>query len=108
MYINNESSKINESGNRQGFFIEAGACDGETLSNSLYFEVSISYVSIVLQHLIHYRPFYPLQYKNIRFQILYNFTGLLVEPNPDFLDHLKLKRRNAWILPHCLSVSQYK
>ena len=28
----------------------------------------------------------------------------MVEPNPDFLNELKTKGRNAWILPHCLSV----
>jgi len=56
-----------------GFFIEAGAGDGEIISNTLYFE------------------------------LLYKWTGLLVEPNPDFHDALISKNRNAWILPHCLS-----
>ena len=28
-----------------------------------------------------------------------------MEPNPDFFPDLKLKNRNAWILPHCLSPS---
>ena len=61
---------------KQGFFIEAGASMGEVISNTLYFE---------LKH---------------------NWTGLLVEPNPDFLKELKLKNRNAmWILPHCLSAN---
>ena len=60
---------------KQGFFIEAGASMGEFISNTLYFE---------LKH---------------------NWTGLLVEPNPDFLKELKLKNRNAWILPHCLSAN---
>lgn len=58
---------------KSGFFIEAGACDGESISNSLYFEV------------------------------LRKWTGLLVEPNPDFLKLLREKNRKAWILPHCLS-----
>lgn len=57
----------------RGFFIEAGAGDGEIISNSLYFELK------------------------------YKWTGLLVEPNPDFHDALFSKHRNAWILPHCLS-----
>ena len=60
---------------KQGFFIEAGASKGEFISNTLYFE---------LKH---------------------NWTGLLVEPNPDFLKELKTKNRNAWILPHCLSTN---
>jgi hypothetical protein len=34
---------------------------------------------------------------------LIQWTGLLVEPNPDFHDALLSKHRNAWILPHCLS-----
>ena len=33
------------------------------------------------------------------------WTGLLVEPNPDFHAALYSKLRNAWILPHCLSTT---
>ena len=33
----------------------------------------------------------------------YNWTGLLVEPNPSFLPSLIRKRRNCWILPYCFS-----
>ena len=58
---------------KQGFFIEAGASGGELLSNTLYFETK------------------------------HNWTGLLVEPNPDWWNELKSKNRNAWVLPHCLS-----
>ena len=57
----------------QLFFVEAGAFDGETLSNTLYLELK------------------------------YNWTGLLVEPNPWLVSLLRKKKRNAWILPHCLS-----
>ena len=39
------------------------------------------------------------------FELKHNWTGLLVEPNPDFLKELKTKNRNAWILPHCLSTN---
>ena len=60
-------------GKDPGFYIEAGAADGKTISNSLYFEVE------------------------------YGWTGLLVEPNPDYFDDLIDVHRNAWILPHCLS-----
>ena len=56
-----------------GFFIEAGAACGEHLSNTLYLEM------------------------------IYGWTGLLVEPNPDMLAKLYSKHRNAWVLPHCLS-----
>lgn len=67
---------LNLTSNRNGFFIEAGAAGGETYSNSLYFELK------------------------------YNWTGLLVEPNPDLLKELYVKHRNAYILPHCLSTKK--
>lgn len=58
---------------KKGFFIEAGAADGEGISNTLFFEAK------------------------------YGWTGLLVEANPDELRQLFNKHRNAYILPHCLS-----
>ena len=58
---------------KKGFFIEAGAVDGEYLSNTLFFEMK------------------------------YDWTGLLVEPNPAQLKELYTKHRKAYILPHCLS-----
>ena len=48
---------------KRGFFIEAGAYDGEMLSNSLYLEQRLGW------------------------------TGLLVEPNPDAFSLLQLKKR---------------
>ena len=60
--------------NKPGFYIEAGASEGEYISNTLYFEM------------------------------LYGWGGLLVEPNPYLLEGLYSKNRNAWILPHCLSI----
>ena len=60
---------------KTGFFIEAGAACGEYISNTLYFE------------------------------LLYGWTGLLVEPDPNMLKQLYTKHRNAWIFPHCLSTS---
>ena len=54
--------------NSKGFFIEAGAGDGELLSNTLHFEMK------------------------------HGWTGLLVEPNPDFLKRLKPKNRELLIL----------
>ena len=60
---------------KQGFFVEAGVSNGEHLSNTLYFELK------------------------------YNWTGLLIEPNPNFLKVLKTKNRKSWILPHCLSTN---
>ena len=46
---------------KDGFFIEAGAFDGETFSNTLFFELKK------------------------------NWTGLLVEPNPDAFEILQMK-----------------
>ena len=60
-----------------GFYIEAGAADGESISNTLYFEMH------------------------------HGWTGLLVEPNPDNLAKLIDLNRNAWILPHCLSTKSH-
>ena len=81
---------------RNGFFIEAGAYDGEISSNTLFFELK------------------------------QNWTGLLVEPNPDVFQMLNLKvkcvhvflkwkklpsfhlpsqHRKAWLFGHCLSTN---
>ncbi|CAL4067528.1 unnamed protein product [Meganyctiphanes norvegica] len=58
-----------------GFFIEAGALDGEYLSNTLYLE--------------YYQK----------------WTGLLIEPDPNNFQRLKEKHRKAWISNTCLSTS---
>lgn len=58
---------------KKGFFIEAGAFDGEHLSNSL------------------------------RFELLHQWTGLLVEPNPAVFKELRYKHRRAWTFPNCFS-----
>jgi len=61
------------SGRRGGFFIECGAADGEKLSNSLFFELER------------------------------NWTGILIEANPDFYQALLRKNRRAYALGACLS-----
>lgn len=58
-------------------FLEVGALDGETRSNTLYFE---------------------------RFL---NWTGLLIEPDPLNFAQLLTKNRRAWVSPTCLSVKPY-
>ncbi|XP_013402279.1 uncharacterized protein LOC106167928 [Lingula anatina] len=58
---------------KNGFFVEAGAADGERLSNSLFFE---------------------------RFR---NWTGVLVEANPWDFDKLTKKHRKSNIINACLS-----
>ena len=58
---------------RNGFFVECGAFDGETYSNSLFFELER------------------------------NWTGLLVEANPNNYRTLLEKNRNAYVLGACLS-----
>lgn len=60
-------------GKKKGFFIEAGAYDGEKFSNSLFFEV------------------------------VHKWSGLLVEPNPYVYQDLVKKNRKAWTFPNCFS-----
>jgi len=55
--------------------IQAGAYDGELLSNTLFFELK------------------------------QRWTGLLIEPNPDAFELLKKKNRKAWLLGNCLSTN---
>ena len=60
-----------------GFFVEAGAYDGESISNSLWLEKEKGW------------------------------TGLLVEPNNLVHDALRSKNRKAWFAPVCLSRNNY-
>jgi len=60
-------------GRRNGFFVECGAADGETISNSLFFE---------LQR---------------------NWTGILIEVNAGLHHKLLQKNRRAYVLKACLS-----
>ena len=62
---------------KRGFFIEAGAFDGERLSNTLLFE------------------------------LLHQWTGLLVEPHPLEFGNMLTKHRRAWHLGHCLSTKTH-
>ncbi|KAK7080953.1 hypothetical protein SK128_004344 [Halocaridina rubra] len=62
-------------GMRGGFFLEAGALDGEDKSNSLYFE----------------------KYKG--------WTGLLVEPTPSLFRHLSTLHRKAYSINAAFSLS---
>ena len=64
------------SGRRDGFFVECGAADGETFSNSLFFELAR------------------------------NWTGLLIEANPDYHRALLNKNRRAYVLQSCLSTKR--
>jgi hypothetical protein len=60
-----------------GFFIECGALDGETGSNTLYLERFLGW------------------------------RGLLVEANPSNVEMLKKINRKAWLVPTCLSIKPY-
>lgn len=60
-----------------GFFIEAGAFNGEYLSNTLFLETNR------------------------------NWTGLLVEPNKVAFQGLLTKQRKAWSINSCLSIHKY-
>ena len=60
---------------KNGIFIEAGAYDGEVHSNTLQLELK------------------------------YNWTGLLIEPNPDSFQSLLTKHRKCHAINACLSTS---
>ena len=60
-----------------GFFIEAGALDGEFLSNTLYIEQAN------------------------------NWTGLLIEADDDNFNQLKSKNRKAWLANSCIGTKSY-
>lgn len=62
---------------KNGFFVECGALDGETRSNSLYFERYL------------------------------NWTGLLIEADPLNFAQMLTKNRRAWLSPTCLSKNSY-
>lgn len=62
---------------KKGFFIEAGAWDGEDLSNTIYMETQMEW------------------------------TGLLVEPNIGVYKKLKGKKRNTHSINSCLSIKGY-
>lgn len=64
-------------GLERGFFLECGAVDGETYSNTLLFEMK------------------------------YNWTGVLVEPNPATYRALQRSNRNVFSLNVCLSPSRW-
>lgn len=57
---------------RNGFFLEAGGYDGEQYSNTLYLEKS------------------------------FNWTGILVEPDPVNIKRLLAKNRKAWLMKGCV------
>jgi len=60
---------------RNGFFVECGAFNGEEYSDTLFFEMQR------------------------------NWTGILIEPNPEFHRSILKKNRNALVLRSCLSHS---
>ncbi|KAK4315180.1 hypothetical protein Pmani_013578 [Petrolisthes manimaculis] len=60
-----------------GFFVEAGALDGEYLSNTLYLERNK------------------------------NWTGLLVEPDAEMFKYMLEKNRKAWASHSCLATTNY-
>jgi len=63
-------------GRHNGVFLECGASDGVTLSNSLFFEIHR------------------------------NWTGILIEANPERLKSLIKTNRNAFVVRACLSVTE--
>ena len=74
---------------KSGFFIEAGAWDGEDLSNTIYMEV--------------FEYLFKCDYNTIC-QTQMEWTGLLVEPNKGVYQKLLGKKRNAHSINSCLSI----
>jgi len=60
-----------------GFFVECGGLDGETRSNTLYFERFLGW------------------------------KGLLIEADPSNFHQMLPRRRKAWLSPTCLSLSTH-
>lgn len=73
-----QSGKIDGYLNKKenGFFIEAGAYDGETFSNTLFFELNR------------------------------NWTGILIEPVPSFFHSVLSKKRNCYALNACIAAKK--
>ncbi|KAK7085830.1 hypothetical protein SK128_000469 [Halocaridina rubra] len=69
--------KVIFDGRPPGFFVEAGALDGEYLSNTLYLEMEKGW------------------------------KGLLVEPDKKMFNRLLQKNRKAWTANCCLAVTKY-
>ena len=63
-------------GQTNGFFIEAGAFNGQDISNTLLLEMK------------------------------YNWTGILIEPNPDLYQEMLSKQRKSFCLETCLSTEK--
>ena len=63
-------------GKTNGFFIEAGAFNGQDISNTLLLEMH------------------------------YNWTGILIEPNPDLFEEIMTKNRKSFALETCLSTKK--
>ncbi|XP_076066042.1 uncharacterized protein LOC143039688 [Oratosquilla oratoria] len=78
MYIDKELRKMFDQWNGEGFFVEAGALDGEYLSNTLFY-----------------------------LEMEKNWKGLLVEADRDSFSLLKGKNRKAWACHCCLSPQAY-
>jgi len=74
-----QAAKVEEilGGMKGGFFLECGAADGETLSNTLLLEMK------------------------------YNWTGLLIEANPSTYRGIRERHRNVYSLNVCLSPSSH-
>ena len=97
-----------------GFYIESGAYDGETLSNSLYFELQRSYKGQSQISLIHTMTIYIVYLyfkKHICLGSIFKdnicVAGILIEPNIDLYNDMIRKNRDASYINSCLSPTNF-
>lgn len=82
---------------RDGFFIEAGANNGEKYSNSLFFELNRGWTGDFGQEIFSENK------SSINIFIYFIFKGILIEPVPSFFKNIVSKNRNAYILNACIA-----
>lgn len=82
-----------------GFFIEAGGFDGESLSNSLFFELERNWTGkIIVRKVPNFNIFHH--------SVIPFFAGLLIEALPGSFQILKSKNRKCYAINACIAGSK--
>ena len=91
-------------GKRNGFYVEAGALDGELHSNTLFFELNRNFSGMIYSFetskYLATKVF--TKYRNMVYINNESFSGLLIEPSLDY-NKLLTKHRKAYSINSCLS-----